>query len=108
MANRRPTPLKDEPTVPLDDLQEQITKLINNNTIARTKLNPAPANIIKKRCHTFLACNFFSLGIFLSSSISSPAKDTYPPRGIALIEYSVSPFFLNQSLLPIPIENSYT
>ena len=38
MANRRPTPLKDEPVVPLDELQEQITKLIAvvNSLVERT------------------------------------------------------------------------
>lgn len=36
MANRRPTPLKDEPAVPLDELQEQITKLIETvNSFAK-------------------------------------------------------------------------
>ena len=38
MANRRPTLLKDEPTVPLDDLQEQITKLIETvNSFAKSE-----------------------------------------------------------------------
>lgn len=38
MANRRPTPLKDEPVVPLDDLQEQITKLIETiNSFAKSE-----------------------------------------------------------------------
>ena len=38
MANRRPTPLKDEPAVPLDELQEQISKLIAvvNSLVERT------------------------------------------------------------------------
>ena len=38
MANRRPIPLKDEPTVPLDELQEQISKLIAvvNSLVERT------------------------------------------------------------------------
>jgi len=38
MTNRRPTPLKDEPTVPLDELQEQISKLIAvvNSLVERT------------------------------------------------------------------------
>ena len=38
MTNRRPTPLKDEPTVTLDDLQEQITKLIETvNSFAKSE-----------------------------------------------------------------------
>ncbi len=38
MANRRPTPLKDEPTVPLDELHEQITKLIETvNSFAKSE-----------------------------------------------------------------------
>ena len=38
MANRRPTPLKDEPAMPLDELQEQISKLIAvvNSLVERT------------------------------------------------------------------------
>ena len=38
MTNRRPTPLKDEPVVPLDELQEQISKLIAvvNSLVERT------------------------------------------------------------------------
>lgn len=38
MANRRPTPLKDEPVVQLDDLQEQISRLITvvNSLVERT------------------------------------------------------------------------
>ena len=55
MANRRPTPLKDEPVVPLDDLQEQITKLIetvnsfakNETTLGKQCQNAISTTVVK-------------------------------------------------------------
>ena len=84
--------------------------MINNSKIANIKLNPAPENMIRNLCQNDLAQSFLFLGIFLSSSTSSPAKRTKPPIGNNRIEYSVSPpFFLKlHSFFPIPIENSYT
>ena len=49
MANRRPIPLKDEPVVPLDELQEQITKLIeavNSFAKSETTLNEQFQNAV--------------------------------------------------------------
>lgn len=55
MANRRPTPLKDEPLVPLDELQEQITKLIeainsfakSETTLTEQFQNAVSASVVK-------------------------------------------------------------
>ena len=41
-------------------------------------------------------------------SVSSPSSITYPPRGIALNAYKVSPFRFPNIFLPNPIENSFT
>ena len=41
MANRRPTPLKDERVMPLDELQEQITQLIEAvNSLVESRTIP--------------------------------------------------------------------
>lgn len=55
MANRRPIPLKDEPVVPLDELQEQITKLIeavnsfakSETTLGEQFQNAVSASVVK-------------------------------------------------------------
>ena len=55
MANRKPTPLKDEPLVPLDELQEQITKLIeavnsfakSETTLGEQFQNAVSASVVK-------------------------------------------------------------
>ena len=78
--------------------------------IAKRKLNPGPKNIIKNLCHGFLDCKrmFFGTSSSSSFSVSSPAKEQKPPRGIALSEYTVSLFLgLKLKILgPIPIAYS--
>ena len=82
-------------TIGLVDTLPHIRPIRNNNTKAVMKLFIAPAIIIRNLCHTGLLYSILSFGILLLSSASSPAKDTKPPIGISLRQYSVSPpFFL--------------
>ena len=70
-----------------------IAGIMNNKIIAKMKLKFIPAIMVEKRCNQVFACKLFSLGISMSSSISSPAIWTYPPIGNKPIEYVVSSFF---------------